>query len=164
AVVEVAYPKERPMPPPGAGATPAPGDLPPVTPYLAQSQGYHAAPPNGVHAAAARQLLGGWGEDVRVLDIEWGWHFDHEDLAALRPGSLRGPPIGHHSFDDHGTAVGGELVADPDAYGVTGLVPDIEFLCVTNYPVTGYSVANAIVIAMPHLRAGDVMLLEAQTS
>src|SRR5690606_6940298 len=63
AVVEVAYPKERPMPPPGAGAAPAPGDLPPVTPYLAQSQGYHAPPPNGVHAAGARQLLGGWGED-----------------------------------------------------------------------------------------------------
>jgi serine protease len=154
--VELAYPRELPTPPPG--------DIPPLTPSFVLQQGYRDAAPNGIGAFANQQLAGGWGQGITILDIEWGWWFDHEDLAALRPSSLVGPPVNNNSYNDHGLAVAGELVGDPDAFGVTGLSPDARFLTATNYPATGYSVAAAIVRGMPSLQAGDVMLLEAQAS
>jgi hypothetical protein len=154
--VELAYPRELPVPPPG--------DIPPLTPSFVVRQGYRDAAPNGIDAHAIQQLTGAWGEGLTVLDIEWGWWFDHEDLGVLRPGSLVGPPVFNNSYNDHGLAVVGEIAADADQYGVTGLTPDIDLLVATDYPSTGYSVARAIVTGLPHLRAGDVMLLEAQTS
>ncbi len=154
--VELAYPRELPTPPPG--------DLPPVTPSFVLSQGYRGAAPSGVNAHAIQQLTGAWGGGVTVLDIEWGWWFDHEDLAVLRPGSLVGPPVFNNNYNDHGLAVVGELAADADQYGVTGLTPEITMLVATDYPASGYSVAAAIVVGLPRLRAGDVMLLEAQTN
>ena len=167
AIVEIAYPRERPTPPPSATLpipfVSMPGDIPPVTPSFSARQGYADPAPNGIDGGAIRSLTGAWGDQQTVLDIEWGWWFDHEDIQALRPSSLVGPPLSRTSFNNHGTAVSGEMAADADEWGVTGLTPDIELLCVTNYPASGYSVARAIVVAMTRLGKGDVMLLEAQT-
>ncbi len=154
--VELAYPRELPTPPPG--------DIPPLTASFVAQQGYHAPAPNGIDAFAGQQVTGGWGSGITVLDIEWGWWFDHEDLGVLRPSSLVGPPVFNNSYNDHGLAVVGELAADADQYGVSGITPDIRMLVATDYPQTGYSVAGAIVVGLPHLRAGDVILLEAQTN
>jgi hypothetical protein len=153
--VELAYPRER--------AAPPPGDILPVTPSFVTRQGHRAAAPSGIDALAAQQTTGAWGRGITVLDIEWGWWFDHEDLAVLRPASLVGPPVVNNAYNDHGVAVIGELAGDPDRWGVTGLTPDVRVLCATDYPATGYSVAAAIVVGLPYLQRGDVMLLEAQT-
>ena len=154
--VEIAYPRELPMPPPG--------DLSPSTPDFTAQQGYRAPAPVGIDAAAIQNLTGAWGRGVTLLDVEWSWVFDHEDIAALRPGSLVGPPLATTSYSAHGLAVIGMVAADADQYGVTGLSPDVSVRVVTDYPASGYSLANAIVAGLPHLAAGDVMLLEAQAA
>jgi serine protease len=154
--VELAYARELPTPPPG--------DIPPNTPDLSSNQGYRAPAPTGFDGDLLLATTGASGRGVRVLDIEWGWHFDHEDLSGLRPSALVGPPIANATYNSHGTAVFGELLADADQYGVTGLCPDAQAFAATDYPASGYSVANAIVVGLPSLRAGDVMLLEAQTN
>ncbi len=156
AAVELAYPRERPAPPPG--------DILPATPDYTDQQGYREAAPLGIDATFGGTITGASGRGVRLVEIEWGWHFDHEDVSQLRPGALIGPPVANPSYNDHGVAVAGELAADADAHGVTGLVPDIDLRVATNYPASGYSVANAIAVAVPALSAGDVIVLEAQTS
>lgn len=154
--VELAYPRELPAPPPG--------DILPVTADFTANQGYRAPAPNGFDGATLLAVTGASGAGVKVLDIEWGWELAHEDLGKLRPGSLVGPPISNATYNNHGTAVIGEMAADADIYGVTGLVPDVQVFVATNYPATGYSVAAAILVGLPVLGSGDVMLLEAQTS
>ncbi|HZN39574.1 MAG TPA: S8 family serine peptidase [Planctomycetota bacterium] len=154
--VEIAYARER--------ATPPPGDIPPVTPSFTSQQTWQNAAPTGLDAMAARSIIGGWGAGTYVLDVEYGWDFDHEDLAVLRPGSQVGPPASTTLYRNHGTAVCGELAADPDQFGVNGLTPDIVLRVATVYPTTGYSVAGAIVTGLPVLRPKDVILLEAQAS
>jgi serine protease len=156
AAVELAYPRELPTPPPG--------DILPVTPDYTANQGYRAAPPNGLDGATMLATPGATGAGIRVLDIEWGWSFVHEDLSRVRASSLVGPPINNHSYDDHGTAVMGEICGDADTAGITGFTPDVSVFVATDYPSTGYSVAAAIAVGLPVLRAGDVMLLEAQTN
>jgi hypothetical protein len=152
--VEIAYARER--------AAPPPGDIPPVTPSFVSQQNWQNAAPTGLDAMAARSIIGGWGAGTYVLDVEYGWDFDHEDIAVLRPSSLVGP-LGTISFyNNHGTAVSGELAADPDQFGVNGLTPDIVLRVATDNPPSGYSVASAIVTGLPVLRPKDVILLEAQ--
>lgn len=155
-VVEIAYPRERPVPPPG--------DIPPLTPSLVAMQGYRDAAPNGLDARAMQQLTGGWGAGITLVDIEWGWRFDHEDIAGLRPSALLGPPSSQNAFDDHGLAVIGELAGDPDEFGISGFVPDVRVRVTTAFPASGYSVARAIATALPTLKAQDILLLEAQAT
>jgi serine protease len=154
--VEIAYPRELPMPPPG--------DVTPATPDFTAQQGYRAPAPAGFDANAICSLAGAWGRGVTLLDVEWSWRFDHEDLAALGPASLVGPPLATSSYSAHGLAAIGILAADPDQNGTTGLTPEVTVRVVTDYTTTGYSLANAIVAGLPCLAAGDVMLLEAQAS
>jgi len=154
--VELAYPRELPTPPPG--------DILPVTPDFTTNQGYRAATPNGFDGATLLSVTGATGTAIKVLDIEWGWDFAHEDLGKLRAPSLVGPPIANHAYNNHGNAVIGEISADADVYGVTGLTPDVAVFVATDYPASGYSVANAIVVGLPRLGSGDVMLLEAQAN
>jgi serine protease len=159
--VEIAYARERATPPP---ADMPPGDIPPVTPLFAAQQGWQNAAPTGLDAMAARSIIGGWGAGTYVLDVEYGWDFDHEDMAVLRPASVVGPPGSTALYNSHGTAACGELAADPDQFGVHGLTPDIVLRVATDSPTTGYSVAGAIVTGLPVLRSKDVILLEAQAS
>lgn len=155
--VELAYPREQ--------ATPPPGDLPPLTPdYTVSHQTYRGPAPTGIDADYARTVAGASGVGVMMVEIEWGWNFDHEDIAKLVPSALIGPPSSNPNYNDHGVAVVGQLVADADAYGMTGLAPDLGVRVATDYPASGYSVANAIAVGLGALQAGDLLVLEAQTN
>ncbi|HLU39172.1 MAG TPA: S8 family serine peptidase, partial [Planctomycetota bacterium] len=154
AEVELAAPRPKPCPPPG--------DVPPVTPDFVPYQAYRDPAPDGIDAFAIQQLTGAMGTGVTVLEIEWGWWFDHEDLSKLRPGSLVGPPGVVEAYNWHGLGVIGILAADADRWGVSGLVPDIDVLVASSYPATGYNVAAAVVLGLTRLRAGDVILIAAQ--
>ena len=68
-----------------------------------RNQLYLEAAPGGVDARYAWTWPGGGGAGVSIIDCEWGWRFDHEDLTA-EPGRRRRR---HRASTDtnHGTAV-----------------------------------------------------------
>jgi serine protease len=153
--VEIAYPQPVPH-----GAD---GDLPPTTiinPPL--SQGYLNKAPNGIDAVYAWIYPGGRGVGVKLVDVETGWHLDHEDLPV------------HHFYgnglnlgsESHGTAVLGVLVARDNGFGATGIVPDAEIgwssPILASFPNFVYFVAAAIDRAASVLSFGDVLLIEQQ--
>jgi hypothetical protein len=146
--VETAYPE---------GAHGEPGDVPPVTPLFVSGQGYLGLPPQGVNAAYAWRFAGGNGLGVRVIDIERGWNFQHEDLTSARNALIIGP-LNSGSIQ-HGTAVLGEMVADRDAWGVDGISYAAEPKAVS---VHQQPMATGLGIAVMNSQPGDVLLIEQQ--
>lgn len=154
-VVEIAYPSPLPVEPPG--------NIPPETDDCRSEQGYSRPATDGTDPQYAWNFAGGRGEGVFVIDIEYDWQDDHEDLDSALGRKLVYEPRG--LYIDHGTAVLGELIATDDRWGVTGQVPDALIGMVTQYPVgQSNSVSRAIMAATDLQEAGDVMLLETQTT
>lgn len=93
----------------------------------------------------------------RVIDIEKGWTFNHEDLAGHGITQLNGILV--DTSRAHGTAVLGELCAIDNTLGCTGFAPNIASVFVAS---RNPSLANSIVDVLDNLDFGDVMLLERQ--
>jgi len=141
-------------------------DIPPTTPNYTQLQGYRGPNP-GMNMSAFWQLGHAKGEGVRVADCEYGYNGDHEDLCGIipEPGQTIHPNVISNNWHEHGTAVMGELVGGENNYGVTGLVPDAEAYFFTEWSVEqGLRRATCIANAISAMDAGDVVLLEMQTS
>ena len=112
-------------------------------------------------------LPGADGSGVSVVDIEFDWLFDHEDLelpssANIDAGNRIVNRFGMRGTN-HGTAVLGELGAKNNGYGVTGIVPGAVLRVA---PATteryGFNPARAISLATRVSSPGDVILLELQ--
>jgi serine protease len=140
---------------------------PPTNVDIAAAQGYlRPAAMGGIDVDYARGLPGGRGEDVRIADIERGWDDTHEDLPDLdfRLG------INGKDRDDrnHGTAVLGQIVAQDNGFGATGVAPNATIGWSSGWArepgsaEVNYSVANAVLWAGLVLRAGDIVLIEQQ--
>lgn len=151
--VEEAYP--APLPPPA-----------PASPNLLSAQGYRASAPSGVDATFAASWPAGQGDGVRIIDIEYSWNTQHEDLAKARAaGALIAvnTPTDPFNNTSHGTAVLGILSASSNGYGVTGLVPNATIGMANAASIEyGWDPAGAIYAAATTLSAGDVILLEQQ--
>lgn len=161
--VEIAYPAPLPAPAPAATAVVGPA----ASPSFSERQGYaRPASSSGIDADYARTVPGGDGAGIRVVDVEYSWNWQHEDLQRLRvPGTwIRNGTI-HDPFNDtdHGTAVMGEMVADDNAFGIRGLVGAAtpHYVNVTSRE-GGYNPARAIALAASAVGAGDVILVEQQ--
>ncbi len=140
---------------------------PPVTPDFTGQQGYRQTAPGGIGADLVSALPGGKGQNITIADIEYSWNVDHEDLAKARlAGALiaNGTPDDPFDDNDHGTAVLGEIVGDENAFGVTGIVSAATLRLVNANTTGGYDLANAISLATGALAAGDVILIEQQTT
>jgi hypothetical protein len=140
----------------GAEMAPA-GDLdapPAPTPDYVPRQLYLEAAPGGVDARFAWTKPGGRGDGLRVIDLEWGWNFSHEDLLVNSGGLLDGS---NHSNTHHGTAVLGEIGGDHNTRGVSGISPNARLSAIS---FVGNPSATAIRKAADRLVAGDIMLLE----
>jgi hypothetical protein len=115
----------------------------------------------------AWSLPGGKGENVRIVDIEYDWNLDHNDLIAATADLflyVKGNDPLPELNVDHGTAVLGELVAADDGIGVTGIAHKARIGLVN--PVNSGNnsdVAGAIRKAVTKLAAGDIILLEQQS-
>ncbi|MBW7475414.1 fibronectin type III domain-containing protein [Paenibacillus oenotherae] len=162
-VVEEAYLKPKPVEDPGViipNSTPVqPGDDSNFS-----SQLYANAGPLGHDAPYAWQFEGGDGKGIQWVDIERGWAFNHEDLAAHQIQMLPGSTI-FPSSADHGTAVLGVVSAVDNAIGNIGLANKAKpMVSSTIRAAGGYNIAEAILVAVDALQRGDVILLEAQTS
>jgi serine protease len=152
-------------------AEPAPlPRLPPaITPDFTGNQGYLNAAPGGVDARYSWTIPGGSGSGIKIYDIEYSWHQTHEDLSKahgvpllLDPGDTAVDPF---NDDNHGTAVLGEMIADNDTKGVTGISWSADIgLAPTNTQNRGYNPANAILLAVDDGAAGDVILIEQQAA
>lgn len=129
-----------------------------LTPDFSPRQGYLRPAPEGIDVDYATQFQGGRGTDVRIIDVEYGWQFSHEDLAQNQGGLVVGDQFA--PFHDHGTSVLGIISADTNGFGVTGICPDASMSAVSAWMNQRDSTASAIVKASERLRLGDIMLLE----
>jgi hypothetical protein len=149
--VEEAYVEGGPTPPPAV----SPDDDP-----RSANQGYLAAAPAGIDARWAWSVTDGDG--IGFVDVEQGWTLNHEDLAGANITLLSGV---NQAYPGHGTAVLGEVLAVDNTRGDIGIAPRASGRVVSQYRTsTTYSTAAAILSAAGSMRAGDVMLLEAQTT
>lgn len=150
-------------PPPVLGGC---ADFAPATPSYVSLQGYRGANPGlDMNALWARGDARGAG--IRVADCEYWFNPDHEDLCGVvpEPGQTPRPEIISYGWHEHGTAVLGELVGADNGYGVLGLVPDASAHFFPEWTVEGGSRrATAIAQAVASVDAGDVVLLEMQTT
>jgi hypothetical protein len=156
-IVEFAEPGPRPAPPPV--------DIPPTTPNFSGNQGYKNAPPQGIGALNPAAVPGGDGSGIRVVDVEYSWQLDHEDLSIPASRVLTGGATASDPFGDtnHGTAVLGEMVSRRNGYGVTGIAPRaIPWVAPANTIQFAYDPARAISLATGLLRRGEVILIEQQ--
>ena len=127
---------------------------PAVTPDLRGRQHYLDAAPIGIDADYAWSMAGGKGAGVTVVDCEWGWNLDHEDLVEKNGGVMCGTSS---TNDNHGTAVWGEIGADHNGFGVMGIAPDAVLGAASFHTLP---TATAIQCAADKLDAGDIILLE----
>ncbi|HJT51427.1 MAG TPA: S8 family peptidase [Nitrosospira sp.] len=127
------------------------------------NQGYLDPAPDGIDAEYAWNFPGGDGAGQALVDMEWGWTLNHEDLAAHGITLISGL---NHSYFFHGSAVLGEIAALDNAIGCVGVTPALASIrCVGQHlPGGGYSTAQPILDAIAVMEFGDVLLLEAQTN
>jgi len=144
---------------------PPPGDIPPTTPDFTGFQTYFDPDP-GMDVDYA-WLQGYDGGGVRLSDCEYGWVYSHEDLVDKNlhpePGQTPHPDVETNEWDEHGTAVMGELCGVVNAYGVSGMVPDAAIYTYPEWTVEGgYRRVTCITNAIADSAVGDIVLLEMQ--
>jgi hypothetical protein len=136
---------------PDAAAPPA------LTPSFTDRQGYLGPAPGGIDAWFAWTQPGGRGDGVRIIDIEGGWRFSHEDLAQNQGGLAGGTMIDQVDWRNHGTAVLGVVGSDENPFGITGIAPAANLKAVSHGSIGS---AAAIRLGASMLQAGDLLLLE----
>lgn len=136
---------------------PSPEEAPPATPNFVSRQGYLNIAPGGIDAYYAWTMPGGLGNNIKIIDCEWGWNFTHEDLLQNHMGVVAGTSTTALAFQNHGTAVIGEIGGDRNTIGVTGICPNavVGASSFVNKPS-----AQAIKDAADKLNKGDILLLE----
>ncbi|WP_157778573.1 S8 family serine peptidase [Massilia violaceinigra] len=122
------------------------------------NQGYLDPAPDGIDAEFAWTQLGGDGAGQRLVDLEYGWTLDHEDLAAHGITLLYGSNA--DTFRNHGTSVLGTICAVDNTIGCVGIVPALDAVGVVSHYMN--TRPNAIFAAIAHQSFGEVLLLEAQ--
>jgi|SRR5215207_232930 len=133
---------------------PAAEEPPVITPDFTARQDYLEKAPVGIDANFASTRPGGRGAGINIIDIEWGWRFNHEDLIQNQGGIVSGTGS---TDDNHGTAVLGEFSGDRNTFGITGISPAAAVSAVS---LVTNPTALAVRIAADRLRPGDIMLLE----
>lgn len=132
---------------------------PTATPNFVSDQVYLNSAPDGIDAHYAWSKPGGKGNGIRIIDIEFGWNFEHEDLRLRQIGVIHGI----NRNNDHGTAVLGIYSADDNEFGVTGISPEAlagAASAVYDLQHGKWNAANAIKTAADRLTQGDIILLE----
>jgi subtilisin family serine protease len=122
-------------------------------------QGYLNPAPQGVDALWA-WAQGIKGQGVKIHDVEWAWTLDHEDLNPQKVRSILKEPNSQGA--DHGTAVLGEIMADSNAYGMTGIAFGVEG-AQTYSERTSLGRVGAVARAVSEAQRGEILLLELQT-
>jgi hypothetical protein len=125
------------------------------SPDFEGNQGYLDPAPGGIDARFSWKLVGGKGQNVKVVDVEQGFNLTHEDLRTKINSILGGNNV--RTSRDHGTAVLGVLGAAQNSFGMTGISPSCKLMAISH---NGLGTSQAIIQAANNLSAGDLILLE----
>lgn len=142
------------------------------TPDLEPNQGYLDST-SGIDARYAWSL-GITGQNVNVIDIEYGFKKNHEMLvnldnvqlesnATIHP-SLIDPTSSYHSYLDHGTSVASILASSQDGIGLTGTAFGLNnYVNYLEWTTNGYNRTSAVTRALNNASPGDIVMYEMQT-
>ncbi len=131
-----------------------------ATPTYEAGQYYLQPAPTGVDAYSAWGNPGGRGENVMVIDIEGNWVESHEDLhGGTDSWHIAGGKIGTADWYNHGTAVLGEIAADSNNFGMTGIAYNANLGTVA---IGSLDLATALITAANASDTGDIILIELQ--
>ena len=139
----------------------APGPDPLVNPNddpRSGNQDYLDVAPQGIDARYAWTIAGGDGAGQRLVDLERGWTFGHEDLVNHGVTLIHGSIL--DSSRNHGTSVLGEVCAVDNTIGCVGIVPNLASVLATSF--NGSTRPDASLAALAQMDFGDVLLIEAQ--
>ncbi|ASK31804.1 hypothetical protein CEY12_17530 [Chryseobacterium sp. T16E-39] len=143
-----------------------------ATPNLESNQTYLLANPGiNVNYAWSRGIT---GQNVRVRDVEYGFHKSHEMLvnqnaiqfeSGVSPNSsLTNPNSSYYGFLDHGTSVMSILGSAKDNIGLSGAAYNAaEMKGFLEWTTTSYNRAAAVSRSINASHAGDIILYEMQT-
>jgi subtilisin family serine protease len=137
----------------------APGD----DPYNG-GQGYQDAAPDGIDARWMWAQPNGEGAGIGIIDVEGGWRVTHEDLSGKSPTLIHGA---HQAgWEDHGTAVLGEIVAIDNMAGIVGSAPAISSIRMSSiFDSFGtQNVTDALAAAVAAMTVGEIVLIELQAN
>jgi subtilisin family serine protease len=151
-----AFVAPRPVPAMPAGSEPGSRNFEP-------SQGYLYDAPDGIGAEEVWSLAGAKGRGVTICDIEGNWNRRHEDLPTGIP-LIGGTVIDDIGWRNHGTAVLGEMISIPNAFGTVGISHEAKAVVQSTIINGVFNTAGAIANATSQLKAGDVMLIELQAT
>ena len=130
---------------------------PPQTPNYTSQQVYEDPAPDGVDAEHAWLYPGGNGAGVQICDCEYGFNANQEDLPGVAVVSNHDGDL--TLYENHGTAVLGELAAQANTLGVTGISSGATLMFASE---SGGHRQDCIIDAILALSAGDVLVLEMQ--
>jgi hypothetical protein len=131
------------------------GDLAPTTGQFEHIQLYRGPAPSGLGYDAYRNIVGARGPDLVVGHLEGSWHFGLEDACQVLTANVIGPqptPL-WASFQDHGDAGAGILVADRNGFGMRGMNDAAQLVLATFQ----FGAANAISLCTAAAGLGDVL-------
>ncbi|MFC5874389.1 S8 family peptidase [Chryseobacterium arachidis] len=143
-----------------------------ITPDLEASQTYLFANPGiNVNYAWSRGIT---GQNVRVRDVEYGFHKTHEMLVdrnaiQLESGvginaQLTNPSSSYYSWLDHGTAVMSIMGSGKDNIGLSGSAYNVpEMKGFLEWTTSSYNRVAAVTRSINASQAGDIILYEMQT-
>jgi len=132
-------------------------DPPLSTPNWEAQQYYLQPAPTGLDAYYAWSL-GNKGQDVMVIDIEGNWSQTQEDLhGGTDDFHIAGSRINEPDWYHHGTAVLGEIAADSNSFGMTGISFNVDLGTVS---IGSMSTADALITATNASDTGDIILIE----
>ncbi|HEU5154372.1 MAG TPA: S8 family serine peptidase, partial [Gemmatimonadales bacterium] len=151
----------------------------PTPPDFQQQQKYMYAPTDGIGATYMWPRPGGTGTNVTIVDVEYSWNRDHEDLPHLPSGETaieKWIPSGMVDGDpdpanniQHGTSVLGMLASlASNGWGTTGIAYGATLKVAPTFLRTPPSLFGSLAIAtqITHVTGllfeGDVILIEAQ--
>lgn len=133
-----------------------------VTPSFESGQYYLQPAPTGINAYYGWNTPGGRGAGVKVVDIEGNWIETHEDLHGGTDNfHIAGGVINDPGWWNHGTAVLGEIAADSNNFGMTGIAFEVDLGTVS---IGTMDLASALSIATSNSDTGDIILIELQYS
>lgn len=143
-----------------------------VTPDLESLQTYLLDNPGiNVNYAWSRGIT---GHNVRVRDVEYGFHKTHEMLfdrnaIQLENGTLPNPLLTdstsvYYNYLDHGTAVMSIMGSAKDNIGISGTAYNAnEYIGFLEWTTNGYDRVAAVTRSINASQAGDIILYEMQT-